>query len=131
MKKIAEQGILYDFYGALLTEHQQRICEAYIYDDLSLSEIAQQEGISRQGVHDLLGRCFTRMKECDDKLHLMSQFERCGGCLKELRTLLEKSEETKDGGRKITAEDLDKMQRLFAELNTLIDNNGEGDADGV
>ena len=56
MEKIVEQGILYDFYGELLTQHQQKIYEDAVYHDLSLSEIAEEQGISRQGVHDLIKR---------------------------------------------------------------------------
>ncbi len=125
MKKIAEQGILYDFYGALLTEHQQRICEAYIYDDLSLSEIAAQEGISRQGVHDLLGRCFTKMRECDDKLHLMDQFAQSASCLKELRELLAQTEKEKDGSCRICAEGMKRAEVLMDRLSELLDNTEE------
>lgn len=125
MKKIAEQGILYDFYGALLTEHQQKICEAYIYDDLSLSEIADQEGISRQGVHDLLGRCFTKMRECDEKLHLMEQFSRSAKCLKELRELLDRAATEKDGSRRIGAEEMKRAKALMDRLTELLDNAEE------
>ena len=49
MEKIVEQGLLYDFYGELLTEHQRKIYEDAVYNDLSLSEIAEMQGISRQG----------------------------------------------------------------------------------
>ncbi len=54
MEKIVEQGLLYDFYGELLTPHQRRIYEDAVFNDLSLSEISQEAGISRQGVHDLI-----------------------------------------------------------------------------
>ena len=57
MEKIVEQGMLYDFYGELLTPHQRRIYEDVVVNDMSLSEIAQEQGISRQGVHDLVRRC--------------------------------------------------------------------------
>lgn len=57
MEKIVEQGLLYDFYGELLTEHQRHIYEDVVMNDMSLSEIAQEAGISRQGVHDLIKRC--------------------------------------------------------------------------
>ena len=57
MEKIVEQGLLYDFYGELLNEHQRRIYEDAVMNDMSLSEIAQEAGISRQGVHDLIKRC--------------------------------------------------------------------------
>ncbi len=57
MEKIVEQGLLYDFYGELLTKHQRQIYERIVYDNLSLGEIAQEEGVSRQAVHDMVRRC--------------------------------------------------------------------------
>lgn len=57
MNRILEQALLYDFYGELLTTHQKEVYEQFILDDLSLSEIAESAGISRQGVHDLIRRC--------------------------------------------------------------------------
>ncbi len=49
-----EQTYLYDFYGELLNEHQRRIYENIVFDDLSLGEIASENGISRQGVADMM-----------------------------------------------------------------------------
>ena len=49
MDKLARQALLYDFYGELLTEHQRRVYEDVVLNDYSLSEIAQDQGISRQG----------------------------------------------------------------------------------
>ena len=57
METKLEQAYLYDFYGELLNEHQRRIYEDFVFNDLSLSEIASEEGISRQGVHDMIKRC--------------------------------------------------------------------------
>lgn len=74
MEKIVEQGLLYDFYGELLTEHQKRIYEDVVYNDLSLAEIAKENGISRQGVHDLVRRCEHSLQEYEDKLHLVERF---------------------------------------------------------
>lgn len=74
MEKIFEQTLLYDFYGELLTEHQQRIYEDAIYNDMSLSEIAAEAGISRQGVHDLIRRCDKTLQEYESKLHLVERF---------------------------------------------------------
>lgn len=53
MEEKIEQAYLYDFYGELLNEHQRRIYEDFVFNDLSLGEIANEEGISRQGVHDM------------------------------------------------------------------------------
>ena len=74
MEKIVEQGILYDFYGELLTQHQQKIYEDAVYHDLSLSEIAEEQGISRQGVHDLIKRCNHILEGYENKLHLVKRF---------------------------------------------------------
>lgn len=74
MERMIEQGILYDFYGPLLTEHQQKIYEAVVYNNLSLGEIAAEEGISRQGVHDLIKRCDKILEEYEAKLHLIERF---------------------------------------------------------
>ena len=74
MEKIVEQGLLYDFYGELLTEHQKKIYEDVVYNDLSLTEIAKENGISRQGVHDLVRRCNHILQEYEDKLHLVARF---------------------------------------------------------
>lgn len=54
MDKILEQTLLYDFYGELLTDHQKQIYEDVVLNDYSFSEVAEEKGISRQGVHDLL-----------------------------------------------------------------------------
>lgn len=74
MEKIVEQGMLYDFYGELLTEHQRKIYEDVVYRDFSLGEIAQENGISRQGVHDLIKRCNHTLQDYEDRLHLMERF---------------------------------------------------------
>lgn len=85
MEKKVEQGFLYDFYGPLLTEHQQKIYEMSVFDDLSLSEIAEQEGISRQGVSDLLHRCDKALAGYEEKLKLMERFLRNRERLEKLR----------------------------------------------
>ena len=74
MEKIVEQGLLYDFYGELLTEHQRQIYEDAVYQDMSLGELAMDYGISRQGVHDLLKRCDKILTDYESKLHLVERF---------------------------------------------------------
>ena len=68
MEKIVEQGILYDFYGPLLNDHQKDIYEAYVYDNMSLSELASEQGVSRQAVHDIIKRCDALLKGYEEKL---------------------------------------------------------------
>ena len=72
MEKIVTQTLLYDFYGALLTDHQRKIYEDVVFGDLSLSEAAEDAGISRQGVHDILKRCTKAMEEYEEKLGLIA-----------------------------------------------------------
>ena len=74
MERIYQQALLYDFYGELLTEHQRSIYEDAVCNDLSLGEIAQDRGISRQGVHDLIRRCDRSLQEYEAKLRLVEKF---------------------------------------------------------
>lgn len=71
MEKFVEQGYLYDFYGELLTERQQQVYESVVLEDYSLSEVAEDLGISRQGVHDMIKRCNKTLEEYEQKLHLV------------------------------------------------------------
>lgn len=74
MEPKVQQSYLYDFYGELLNEHQRRIFEQFVFDDLSLGEIAEEQGISRQAVHDLVKRSTQKLEEYENKLHLMKRF---------------------------------------------------------
>ena len=76
METKIELAYLYDFYGELLNEHQRQIYEDFVLNDLSLGEIAAEEGISRQGVHDLIKRCSKKLQDYEDKLHLVEKFLR-------------------------------------------------------
>ena len=74
MEKILEQTLLYDFYGELLTDHQKQVYEDVVLNDYSLSEVAEERGISRQGVHDLVKRCNKILQDYESKLHLVEKF---------------------------------------------------------
>ena len=74
MNEILEQALLYDFYGELLTDHQKEVYEQFVLEDLSLGEIAREEGISRQGVHEQVKRCDKILEEYEEKLHLVEKF---------------------------------------------------------
>ena len=74
MEKIVEQSLLYDFYGDLLTEHQKDIYEGYVLENLSLAELAESSGNSRQGVHDLIKRVEKTLNDYENKLHLVEKF---------------------------------------------------------
>ena len=65
---------LFDFYGEMLNEHQRRIYEDFVFNDLSLGEIAGEEGITRQGVADMVKRCDKKLRDYENKLHLVEKF---------------------------------------------------------
>ncbi len=67
-------ALLFDFYGETLTEKQQDYFELYYGQDLSLSEISQNEGITRQGVRDVVARAEGILQEMEAKLGLVSRF---------------------------------------------------------
>ena len=96
MEKIVEQTLLYDFYGKLLTEHQKSIYEDVILNDYSLSEIAEENGISRQGVHDLVKRCNKILKDYEDKLHLVEKFIETKDMVNEINQLTKDYLQSKD-----------------------------------
>lgn len=85
--KLVEQGLLYDFYGGLLTKHQQKIYEEAVYENLSLSEIADLEQISRQAVSDLLHRTTAALQHYEEELGLIRRFEHIRQLTGELREL--------------------------------------------
>ena len=87
MEKKVMQTFLYDFYGELLTEHQQNIYEDFVLNDLSLSEIAEEAGISRQGVHDLVKRCDRILEGYEEKLHLLERFLKTKEKITQIRAL--------------------------------------------
>ena len=80
-------SILFDFYGELLKEHNKHIFEDYILNDLSLSEIAEEQGISRQGVYDIVKRCSKQLKECEDKLSLVKKFDQTKEMVNQIKLL--------------------------------------------
>ena len=96
MEKIVAQGLLYDFYGELLTEHQRRVYEDVVFNDMSLSEIAEEQGISRQGVHDLVKRCDKNLRDYEDKLHLVDKFISIKSDVEKIKELAVEFKETND-----------------------------------
>ena len=75
MEKLVEQALLFDFYGELLTDHQRQVYEDVILNDYSLSEVAADLGISRQGVYDMVKRSSRILQEYEEKLQLVQKFE--------------------------------------------------------
>ena len=74
--KTLTMSLLYDFFGDLLTDKQREYFHLYYNEDLSLSEIAQTAGISRQGVRDILVRAENQLTEMEEKTGIVRRFTR-------------------------------------------------------
>lgn len=74
LKKNKIIGDLYAYYGKLLTKNQQNYFEDYYYNDLSLSEIADNHQVSRQAVYDNLRRCRKLLQNYEDKLQMQKDY---------------------------------------------------------
>ena len=110
MNEILEQGLLYDFYGELLTSHQKEIYEQFVLEDLSLGEIANEAGISRQGVHDLVKRCQRTLEGYEKKLHLVEKFLSIQEKIREIDKVLDSYESKEE--MKPSKEMIEKIRRI-------------------
>ena len=71
MNRLIELGQLMDWYGAFLTERQRSLVRQYAYEDCSLGEIAEREGISRQAVRDAILTAESELRDMEEKLSLI------------------------------------------------------------
>ena len=110
MEKIVEQTLLFDFYGELLTEHQKRVYEDVVFNDLSFSEAAEEQGISRQGIHDLIKRCNRQLEEYEGKLHLVEKFLDIQTKVRQMR------QEVKTASEESRMPDVQKSIRISDEI---------------
>ncbi len=78
-------SLLFDYYGELLTEKQRRCFDLYYNQDLSLSEIADEAGVTRQGVHDTLSRAAALLEDCERKLGCIRQAQRVQAAVGRIR----------------------------------------------
>lgn len=116
MNEILKQALLYDFYGELLNEHQKEIYEQFVLEDLSLSEIAQGAGISRQGVHDLVKRCQKALEGYEEKLHLVERFLRIKEEVQKLDQVLDGQKDSGQPENEMIQEIRGIADRIIEEL---------------
>lgn len=84
MEEITRRALLFDFYGPLLTSKQQDIYDLYFQQDLSLGEIAEIQGVSRQAVYDLLKRTEESLMAYENKLGLVQKYQETKDVLAEI-----------------------------------------------
>lgn len=107
------QSMLLDFYGELLTERQRSCYDLHVNEDLSLSEIAEQSGISRQGVWDNIRRAEQTLQEIEEKTGLVRRFTALRQGLASVEKHLERAVQLSSG------ELQQDLQQLLREVRQL------------
>ena len=93
MNQIAEESLLFDFYGYLMTDKKQKVMRLYHEENMSLSEIAEDCGISRAAVYDSLKKAEKQLQDYENKLGMVaSYFER----LETVKSIRQDLQELKD-----------------------------------
>ena len=95
--KTLQMTLLFDFFGDLLTEKQRQYFDYYYNDDLSLSEIAEIAGISRQGVRDILMRSENLLTEYEEKTGVVARFQEMQSRISSLQAMAGELSEMTDG----------------------------------
>lgn len=90
--KIARASLLYDFYGALLTEKQRSVMALYHEENLSLQEIAEEYNISRQAVHDTLKKAEQALEGYEEKLGLIEKLNKAEEAVKDIDLIISEVE---------------------------------------
>ncbi len=113
MEDALYRTMLFDFYGDLLTDKQREYFDLHYNNDLSLAEIAQSEGISRQGVWDIIRRGEESLRRYEEKAGLVRRFgaqrqllDRADAAVRELREI------TAGRANALAAEIADTLQEL-------------------
>ena len=115
MEEFLQQTLLYDFYGELLTEHQRKVYEEVVLNDLSYQEAAEMFGVSRQGVHELVKRCNKILSEYESKLHLVERFVQIRETVKQIQKMASQidfidKETLASGVRELSGKILEELQ---------------------
>ena len=105
--------MLFDFYGEILTERQKEFFDLYYNEDLSLGEIAENSGITRQGVRDVIVRAESAMQEIEDKTGLIRRFMQMQGKVSAIEEAAE--DIRKLNYRQYENPELDRLANLITE----------------
>lgn len=118
MAKNMKVALLYDFYGEILTEKQRDMIEQYYHQDLSLSEIAENSGISRQGVRGSVKRAEEQLFEMEARLGLAARLQETQAALKAILAAAEavRAENTQCGGPRTITDEALRIASLAAKL---------------
>ena len=112
MEDAVKISILLELYGKLLTEKQYSLLDDYYNNDLGLSEIAENEGITRQAVRDNLKKGENNLLEYEEKIGLLKKFEMRKN---EINNILEELENLK-----LNSEEKKKLKNITKKLKNLL-----------
>ena len=112
-EKSYEMTILFDFYGDILTEKQRELFDLYYNEDLSLGEIAEHLGITRQGVRDAIVRAEQVISQLEEKLGLAAKFGRLSDHVRHIEDAAERIRAVNEGNYKN-----EELERCAAEILT-------------
>jgi len=117
LEKVMRIAILFDFYGALLTDKQSLSLEMHYLKDFSLAEIANELGVSRQAVHDILKRAEQILLDYEEKLQFVARYQREQQTLQHICNAIH--------GLPEQIRQLPELEMAIQELNSLLDNSKE------
>ncbi len=118
MAKNMNIALLYDFYGEILTDKQRDMIEQYYHQDLSLSEIAENVGISRQGVRGAVKRAEELLFDMEERLGLAARLSQTQTALKAILAAADtiRTENTEQGGPSVITDEALRIASLAAKL---------------
>ncbi len=130
--EVTKQSLLYDFYGELLTKRQRDVMTLYHEENLSLSEIAEEFSISRQGVHDALKNAERSLINYESKLGLVGKFMKSNEAVERIDEIMdhmidglraaEKSDSTEPSFYdRVICETVDKLKEVKSIIDKLED----------
>ena len=126
---ITQASLLYDFYGQLLSKRQREVMELYHEENLTLAEIADEFGISRQGVHDALKNAEKSLNGYEEKLGLVAKFQKSTDAVQQIDVIidgmiksLQNNENNDVAGSIQVGEDVSEVIGNLKKVKDIIDN---------
>lgn len=97
LKEVVELSMLYDFYGELLSENAKYAFSGYVLEDMTLAELSEETGVSRQGIYDLVKRTVDKLRGYEKKLRLVEKFEKMKAEVENIKALAKEIEKGDTG----------------------------------
>lgn len=116
MEKLVEVGILFDFYGNLLSERQYQAIEYYYVEDLSLSEIGEELHITRQGVFDTLRRAEEKLYHYEEILGLVKKFNNNQDKIREIREISKEIQSLGKDSLNTISKKAEEIQNIISQI---------------